>query len=110
MTFNSIEPFIPSGEDFDESKKLFLEMGFKITWETADYIGFQKDTCKFIMQRFNDKNFSENLMMRVVVESLDEYWKELNQIQLARKFQIILREPTEFHYGREIHLIDLAGV
>ncbi len=110
LKFNSIEPFIPSGKDFEKSRALFVEIGFIIQWESNDYVGFQKDTCRFILQKYDYKHFAENLMMRLTVSNLDECWEELKKKELAKKFKIKLREPTDFPYGREIHLIDLAGV
>ena len=110
MTFNSIEPFIPSGSDFEGSKQLFLALGFHIRWEAGGYIGFQRDDCKFILQKYEDRTFAENLMMRIEVSDLDAFWQELIQKELRKGFGIKLKEPTMFPYGREVHLIDLAGV
>jgi hypothetical protein len=110
MKFHSIEPFIPSGNDFDGSKKLFLELGFEIIWESNGYVGFKRDACRFILQSYSDQHFAENLMIRITVNDLDEYWQELKSKELTNKFTIKLKEPTEYPYGREIHLIDLAGV
>lgn len=110
MTFQSIEPFIPSGADFDASKQLFLALGFTIRWEAADYIGFEKDNCKFILQNYNDKHFAENLMVRVAVSNLDEFWQEINEKELTKQFAIKINPPTQFPHGREVNMIDIAGV
>ncbi len=109
-TFNTLEPFIPSGADFEASKQLFLAIGFHINWENGGYIGFQKDNCSFILQDYNDKLFAENLMMRLSVNDLNGFWAEINSKDLTNKFGIKLKEPTNYPYGREMHLIDLAGV
>ena len=37
MKFLSLEPFVPSGKDFEKSKELFRELGFKINWDAGDY-------------------------------------------------------------------------
>lgn len=110
MKFNAIEPFIPSGTRFEESKELFVALGFQITWDGGDYIGFERDTCKFILQRYDNKELAENLMIRLSVSNLDEFWQEINAKELDKKFDIKLKEPTQFPYGREVHLLDLAGV
>ncbi len=110
MKLISIEPFIPSGSDFEGSKQLFLELGFRIIWEQGGYTGLQRDACKFILQNQDDKHFAENLMIRITVDDLDEFWREISDKELANKFKIRLQEPTVFPYGREVHLIDLAGV
>lgn len=110
MTFSSIEPFIPSGSDFEKSKQLFLALGFSINWEADGYIGFQRDRCQFILQKYDDKKFAENLMMRVAVSDLDAFWQELIQNKIKEKFGVRFTAPTQLPYGREINLIDIAGV
>jgi hypothetical protein len=60
MKFLSLEPFVPSGSNFESSKLLFQELGFKINWDAGDYIGFEREGCKFILQKFNNKAFAEN--------------------------------------------------
>lgn len=110
MKYNSIEPFIPSGADFQLSRRLFLELGFQINWETGDYIGFKNNDCRFILQKYDDKAFAENLMMRVTVDDLDAFWQEINDLKLPEKFGVKVIEPTDFPWGREVNLIDIAGV
>jgi hypothetical protein len=110
MKLTSLEPFVPSGPDFEGSKQLFLNLGFTINWDAGDYIGFQRDGCKFILQKFSNKEFAENFMVRVAVDDLDEFWKEIEQKDLPAKFGVRIKEPTQLPYGREVHMIDLAGV
>ena len=110
MKFLSLEPFVPSGSNFEGSKQLFLELGFAINWDAGDYVGFQRDDCRFILQKFNNKKFAENYMISVKVDSADEFWKEVNDKKLAEKFGIHLGNPTDESYGREVNIIDIAGV
>ena len=110
MKYNSLQPFIPSGSDFQASRQLFLELGFSVVWETSDYLGFENNGCGFILQNYNVKEFAENLMLRVTVTNLDEFWQHLSQKNLPEKFAVKLREPTDFPWGREVVLIDIAGV
>lgn len=110
MKYNSIEAFVPSGKDFQASRKLFLELGFTINWEANDYVGFENNGCRFILQKFDNKAFAENFMMSVKVDDLDEFWKEISELNLPEKFGVKLKEPTNFPWGREVNLIDIAGV
>ena len=110
MKFHSLEPFVPSGADFAGSKQLFLELGFQINWDCGDYIGFQKDSCRFILQKFDNKEFAENFMISVKVDSADEFCEMVKEKQLEQKFGIKLGKPADMPYGREVNLIDLAGV
>lgn len=110
MKYNSIEAFVPSGADFRKSKELFLELGFVINWETVDLVGFESDGCKFILQKFDNKDFAENFMLSVKVENLEEFWQKINKKNLPEKFGVKLTEPKNFPWGREVNMIDIAGV
>ena len=110
IKYQSIEAFVPSGRDFQASRQLFLELGFNNVWETNDYIGFENNGCRFILQNYDSKEFAENFMMSVKVDNLDEFWQKLGEKNLPEKFGVKLREPTDFPWGREVNLIDIAGV
>jgi len=110
MKFISLEPFVPSGENFEGSKQLFQELGFRINWDAGGYIGFQRDDCKFILQKFNNKDFAENFMLSVKVDNADEFRKEVVDKQLPQKFGIRIGEVSNMPYGREVNIIDIAGV
>jgi len=110
MQFFSLEPFVPSGGDFEASKQFFVELGFKINWDAGDYIGFEKDGCKFILQKFENKDFAENFMISVKVDNAEAFWKEVNEKQLPHKFGIRMNKPIQQPYGIEVNIIDLAGV
>jgi hypothetical protein len=110
MKFLSLEPFVPSGNNFEGAKQLFRELGFVINWDAGDYVGFQRDDCRFILQKFNNKEFAENFMISVKISSADEFCKEVKDKKLPERFGIRLGNPTEESYGREVNLIDMAGV
>ena len=110
MQFLALQPFVPSGSDFEKSKQLFVALGFKINWDAGDYAGFERDGCKFILQKFDNKPFAENFMISVNVSNAQEFWNEVNEKQLVQKFGISVNEPTEMPYGKEVNMIDLAGV
>ena len=110
MQFLSLEPFIPSGNNFDASKNLFVELGFIINWDAGDYIGFEKDGCKFILQKYDNKAFAENLMINVKVDDVQAFRNSLMEKKLPEKFGIRIGEITNQPYGKEVNLIDIAGV
>jgi hypothetical protein len=110
MKFLSLQPFIPSGNDFDSSKKLFQALGFIIRWDAGDYIGFEADECSFILQKFDDKAFAENLMVNVRVSNVDEFRNTILEKKLPEQFGIRVGKVTQQPYGKEVNIIDLAGV
>jgi hypothetical protein len=110
MKLLSLEPFIPSGKDFEKSKQLFQEIGFITTWDAGDYTGFEKDGCKFILQKYDNKEFAENLMINVKVSNAQEFWKFVTDKKIPEKFGIRITAPRQQPYGTEVNIIDLAGV
>ena len=110
MKFFSLQPFVPSGSNFDGSKQFFQQLGFNISWDAGDYIGFEKDECRFILQKYDNKDFAENFMLTVGVANVDEFRKEVIDKQLPQKFGIRIGDVSDEPYGREVNIIDLAGV
>ena len=49
-------------------------------------------------------------MVSVKLSDVDEFWKDVKRKQLTEKFGIRMTEPSEMPYGREVNIIDLAGV
>ncbi|HLY72269.1 MAG TPA: hypothetical protein VKR53_21200 [Puia sp.] len=74
MKFLSLQPLVPSGKDFEASKKMFQELGFAIMWDAGDYIGFDKDGCKFILQKFDIREFAQNFMVNVAIDDAEGFW------------------------------------
>jgi len=110
MKILSIEAFVPSGSSFARSRQLFLELGFQINWESPGYAGFQCDECRFILQEYNVQEFAQNFMLSVKVSDIDEFRKGVLDKGLPEKYGIQISEITKQPYGRELNLIDLAGV
>ncbi len=110
MKFLSLEPFVPSGSNFDESKQFFLELGFHINWEAPGFVGFQRDDCRFILQQFDNVEFAQNFMLSVKVDNVDEFRNMVLDKQLPEKYGVRIGQVKQEPYGREVNIIDLAGV
>jgi hypothetical protein len=110
MKFLALQPFVPSGPDFETSKQLFIALGFNCTWSSDGYAGFDKDGCKFILQHFDNKEFAENFMITVGVDNVDEFRQQVLDKKLPEKFGIRIGEASDMPYGREVNIIDIAGV
>ena len=110
MKFLTLQPFVPSGSNFEKSRQFFVELGFSVTWDGGDYTGFERDGCRFILQKFDNKDFAENFMVTVGVENVDEFRKEVLEKKLPEKFGVHIGEASDMPYGREVNIIDIAGV
>ena len=110
MKFYSLQPFVPSGINFHGSKEFFQQIGFHISWDAGDYVGFEKDGCKFILQNYTERSFAENFMITVGVENVDVFREHVLEKRLPELFGIRISEVIDQPYGREVNIIDLAGV
>lgn len=110
MKFLSLQPFVPSGSNFEGSKQFFQQLGFTTRWDAGDYVSFEKDGCRFILQNFDNKEFAENFMITVGVDNVDEFRKDVIGKDLPAKFGISIGEVSNQPYGKEVNIIDNAGV
>ena len=110
MKFLSLEPFVPSGSNFEGSKQFFQELGFQINWEVDGYVGFQGNECRFILQRYDQPDFAQNFMLSIKVSDVEEFRKSVIDKQLPEKFGIRIGQIKKEPYGREVNIIDIAGV
>ena len=110
MKFLSLEPFVPSGSNFESSKQLFVALGFTINWDAGEYVGFDKDGCKFIVQKYDNIEFAQSFMISVRINNAEEFYKEVTEKQLPQKFGIRISKPIVQPYGKEVNIIDIAGV
>lgn len=110
-TATTLYPFVPSGGRFDESLRFFAELGFETVWRQDGMAGLRFGGAYFLLQDIDVKAWQENQMITYEVTDLEAYWSELNARNLPARFDgVRLRPPTDFPWGRELHLIDPAGV
>ena len=110
MKLLSLEPFVPSGKDFASSKQLFQELGFAVRWDAGGYVGFEKDGCKFILQKYDNREFAENLMLSVGVDDVEAFLALTKEKNLIERFGVKISAIMQQPYGKEVNLIDIAGV
>ena len=104
-------PFVPSGPQFARSVDFFDALGFDVAWRHDGIVGLRFGGAYFILQDVNVREWQENQMITFEVADLDAYWSEIEAKDLASSFPgVKLRPPTEFPWGRELHIIDPGGV
>jgi predicted enzyme related to lactoylglutathione lyase len=104
-------PFVPSGADFKLALDFFAELGFEKAWEHDGLAGLRYGGAYFMLQTIDVPEWQKNQMITFEVDDLDLYWSEIGAKDLAQRFAgVKLKPPTDFAWGREIHIIDPAGV
>jgi len=107
----SLLPFVPSGAQYESSRRLFADLGFEEVWENSGYAGFKNGDAQFILQKYDERSFAENFMVRLNVRDLDAWWQQISSLQLDQKYPgFKINPPSDFPCGREVNFIDLAGV
>lgn len=107
----SLMPFVPSGSDYEASRRLFAELGFEELWEQGGYAGFRNGDARFILQQYDVRSFAENFMVKLTVPDLDAWWQAVSSLQLEEKYPAFrITPPSDYPWGREVNFIDLAGV
>lgn len=97
------------GADFRLALAFFAELGFETAWSTTAYAGLRWGGAYFILQDADVPEWQTNQMVVIEVEDLDAYW-QLQPRDLPARFPgARLRPPTDFPWGREVHIIDPGG-
>ena len=111
LTARSLLLFVPSGKDYDASRRLFVDLGFEEVWENSGYAGFRNGNAQFILQRFDNEEFAGNFMVALNVPDLDGWWQAVSAMNLTERYPgFRINAPKEFPWGRQVDFIDLAGV
>ena len=61
LRVQSLEPFVPSGKQYDASRRLFSDLGFEEVWESEGYAGFRSGEARFILQKFDDERSTRRI-------------------------------------------------
>jgi hypothetical protein len=104
-------PFVPAGADFERALAFFAELGFEAAWRNGDLAGLRFGPAAFVLQAVDVPVWQKNQMLILEVDDLDAYWQTIADKQLDKRFDgVRTEEPTQYPWGREVHIIDPAGV
>ena len=104
-------PFVPSGPQFERSLEFFVALGFEKLWQHDGLAGLRFGGAYFMLQNIDVPEWQKNQMITFEVTDLDGYWAEIELKNLPSQFPgVKTRPPTDFPWGREVHIIDPGGV
>jgi len=107
----TLYPFVPSGPQFAVALDFFAELGFTKTWEQGGLAGLRLGGAYFILQDIDVPEWQTNQMITFEVNDLDGYWAMIEPKRLPERFPgVRIKPPTDFAWGREMHIIDPGGV
>jgi len=107
----ALYPFVPSGGDFAQALAFFAELGFETQWQHGALAGLRYGPAFFFLQGIDVPEWQRNQMLTLEVDDLDGYWSEIAAKDLGTRFPgARLKAPAEYPWGREVHIVDPAGV
>lgn len=106
----SLRPFI-GAKDFSLSRNFYLELGFKEVILTNNLSYFSMGAFGFYLQRAFIKDWVDNTMLFLEVQNLQEFWNQINSLDLPGKFINTRLIPIrKMEWGSEFFLYDPSGI
>ncbi|MDR3376398.1 MAG: glyoxalase [Ancalomicrobiaceae bacterium] len=107
----ALVPFVPSGPQFSLSLAFFQDLGFATMWQAGGLAGLKFGDAFFLLQDIDVPEWQKNQMIAFEVDDLAAYWAEVDALDLPGRYAAVkVKPPTDYPWGREIHIIDPGGV
>jgi len=87
----ALRPFVPTS-DLETSLRFFGDLGFTTSRINDGLATVQLGPFGFLLQKFEAEGFAANFMMQVLVNDLDGWWKRIEALDLAKKYEV--KAPT----------------
>jgi hypothetical protein len=104
-------------KDFVKSQQFYQDLGFTLCWsnENLAFLHFgdhgSHGKAGFLLQRYYQKEFAENLMMHLLVSDVDAWWQRIKEQQLAERYGVRADPPELRPWNmRDLVLFDPSGV
>jgi catechol 2,3-dioxygenase-like lactoylglutathione lyase family enzyme len=106
----SIRPFI-GAKDFELSRSFYRDMGFEETVLGSNMSVFKTETIAFYLQDAYVKDWIDNTMIFLEVDSVDRYWNKLSALNLPAKYKSSKLTPIRTEqWGKECFVHDPSGI
>ncbi|MDF2550811.1 MAG: family N-acetyltransferase [Chryseobacterium sp.] len=106
----SIRPFI-GAKNFELSRAFYRDLGFEEVMLESKLSVFKNQEIAFYLQDYYAKEWIENTMIFVEVESADKYWEELTALNLKEKYKETNFTPVRtMDWGKECFVHDPSGI
>ena len=107
----SLRPFIVA-KDFEVSRSFYCDLGFKETILSPHMSVFKTDNeIAFYLQKAYVKDWVDNTMLFMEVDDVDNFWKEINTLDLPSKYKNVRLTPIRNEdWGRECFVHDPSGI
>jgi catechol 2,3-dioxygenase-like lactoylglutathione lyase family enzyme len=106
----SIRPFI-GAKDFELSRKFYQDLGFQEVVLEHNFSYFKTEGIGFYLQDYYIKDWIDNSMIFMEVDSVERYYQELLALNLSSKYEGVRLIPIKTNdWGKECFLHDPSGI
>ncbi len=107
----SIRAFI-GARDFGISRAFYKDLGFEESVISKNMSYFKIfETLGFYLQDAYVKDWVDNCMLFLEVDNVEQYWNELQNLELQHKYKGVKLTPVRYEdWGSECFLHDPSGI
>jgi catechol 2,3-dioxygenase-like lactoylglutathione lyase family enzyme len=106
----SIRPFI-GAKDFELSRQFYRDLGFQESVISHNMSYFYTEAFGFYLQDAYVRDWIDNSMIFLEVDSVSRHWEELSALDLTTKYEgVRLTSIRVYDWGRECFLHDPSGI
>lgn len=106
----SIRPFI-GAKNFELSRKFYQDLGFQEVILEHNFSYFKTEGIGFYLQDYYIKDWTDNSMIFIEVDSVERYYQELFALNLSSKYEGVRLIPIKTNdWGKECFLHDPSGI
>jgi hypothetical protein len=112
MNLNPVEikAFIPT-KDYALSREFYEAIGFTSAFADEEIAYFHLGSCSFLLQNFYAVEHTQNFMMHLLVENVDDWHTHLTKEKIAERFTVKIGVPVNQPWAmRDFTLFDPSGV
>ncbi len=98
-------------KDFEESKRFYLELGFKMSEGWGGTADFELGAARFRLQDYYVKDWADNFMIAIAVDDARAWWQKAQDMLDAGTYKNVrVKAPEEVGDSLVSHVVDPSGV
>ena len=108
---SDIKVFVPA-KDFALSKDFYEQLGWKTNWSHSGLAEMELGGVRFFLQDYYNKDWANNFMLYINVESAQAWYEHVSQVLSSDKFgSARVKAPAKQSYGDIVSFVwDPSGV